>query len=166
MDSANAPTEALIRRIRACFNRLRALADDLHRGLGVTGGMRAVLEALEEGGAQTVPHMARAKSVSRQHIQVLVNALVESRLARVDDNPADRRSPLVSVTRQGRAAFARMRGREKAVLAELAAELAPADLATATATLAALQAGLDARLAQRGAEEDRMAAKPPAARRR
>ncbi len=166
MDPATARTEDLIRRVRACFNRLKALADDLHRDLGVTGGMRAVIEALEEGGAQTASHMARAKSVSRQHIQMLVNALAESRLVRIDDNPEDRRAPLVSLTRMGRSTFARMRTREKVVLAELTGALAPGDVAAARAALAALQVSLDAKLAQRGADVDKTVAKPAAARRR
>lgn len=138
--------EAVTRRIRACFNRLAALADRLHRDLGITAAMRAVIEALYEGGDRTVPSIARSKSVSRQHIQLLVNGLIEARLARAVDNPADRRSPLITLTDQGRAAFERMREREKAFLAELAAALARHDVGETLATLEALQAFLDRKL--------------------
>ena len=138
--------EAVTRRIRACFNRLAALADRLHRDLGITAAMRAVIEALYEGGDRTVPSIARSKSVSRQHIQLLVNGLIEARLARALENPADRRSPLIALTDQGRAAFERMREREKAFLAELAAALARHDVGETLATLEALQAFLDRKL--------------------
>ena len=138
--------EAVTRRIRACFNRLAALADRLHRDLGITAAMRAVIEALYEGGDRTVPSIARSKSVSRQHIQLLVNGLIEARLARAVENPADRRSPLIALTDQGRAAFERMREREKAVLAELATTLARHDVGETLATLEALQTYLDRKL--------------------
>ncbi len=138
--------EAVIRRVRACFNRLRALGDELHKGLGITAAMRAVIEALYEEDRQTVPQIARSKSVTRQHIQMLVNSLVEARLVTLKDNPADKRSPTVVLTRQGRSTFERMRKREKAVLAELAAALAHCDLGATLVTLDALQGHLDSKL--------------------
>lgn len=138
--------EAVTRRIRACFNRLAALANALHGDLEITAGMRAVIEALYEQDGQTVPQIARAKSVTRQHIQVLVNRLLEAQLVRIRDNPGDRRSPIVSLTRKGRSTFERMRKREKDVLAELAAALEQCDLGATLDTLEALQAYLDDKL--------------------
>lgn len=137
---------ALTRDVRACFNRLRALADALHRDLGITAAMRAVMESLHEGGERTVPDIARAKSVTRQHIQVLVNALADSGFAATRPNPADKRSPLVALTKRGSTAFARMQQREKAVLAEMTRALAGADLDAALAALAALRDHLDVTL--------------------
>ena len=139
---------ALTREVRACFNRLRTLADALHRKLGVTAAMRAVMEALFEGGEQTVPAIARGKSVSRQHIQVLVNDLVAAGLAATRGNPADRRSPLVALTRKGQSVFARMREREKSVLAQMARALKARDVVAAVATLEALHGWLDSKLAK------------------
>lgn len=139
-------TEAVTRRIRACFNRLKALADALHEDLDVTAAMRAVIETLYENGDQTVPQIARSKSVTRQHIQVIVNRLVRSRLVTLGQNPGDRRSPRVVLTGRGRSTFERMREREKAVFAELAAALGRHDLAATLATLDALQAILDRKL--------------------
>ena len=138
--------EAVTRRIRACFNRLAALAGRLHGDLGITAAMRAVIEALHEGGDQTVPRIARAKSVSRQHIQLLINAVAEAGLVTLVDNPNDKRSPIVTLSQQGRLAFERMREREKIVLAELAAELADHDVDATLATLTALQTYLDRKL--------------------
>jgi hypothetical protein len=41
----------------------------------MTAGKRGVLKGLDRLGPQTVPQMARARPVSRQHIQTLVNRL-------------------------------------------------------------------------------------------
>ncbi|HEY5597467.1 MAG TPA: MarR family transcriptional regulator, partial [Kiloniellales bacterium] len=140
--------EAVTREVRACFNRLKALGDALHRDIGVTAAMRAVLETLYEAGEQTVPQIARSKSVSRQHIQVLVNSLIGAELVAVEPNPADRRSPLVAFTKEGRMTFKCMRQREKAAIADLARTLAPYDLDATLATLAGLHAWLDQNLAK------------------
>lgn len=137
---------AVTREVRACFNRLKALGDALHRDLGITAAMRAVMEAIDENGEQTVPRFARTKNVTRQHIQVLVNSLVEAGLAMTRPNPADKRSPLVALTREGKVAFARMRQREKTVFDELTRALASCDLEATHVTLAALHAYLDNKL--------------------
>lgn len=147
MTADPAELEALTREIRGCFNRLRALGDALHADLGITAATRAVMESLFESGEQTVPDIARAKNVSRQHIQVLFNALAKDGLASTRPNPADRRSPLVSLTRRGEKVFARMRRREKRLLAEMTAALAGTSIAAAVATLRELRADLDRRLA-------------------
>jgi DNA-binding MarR family transcriptional regulator len=138
--------EAVTREIRACFARLRALGDALHHDLGITASQRAVLESLFEGGAQTVPQIARAKRVSRQHIQALVDSLVPTRLVTLSDNPKHKRSPLVTLTEHGRKTFAAARAREVAVVSELAAALANDDVAAALATLQHLRAALEERL--------------------
>ncbi len=135
--------EAVTREIRACFNRMAALGDRLHRDLGVTTAMRAVMETLAEHGEQTVPAIARTKSVTRQHIQVLLNRLVAAKLAATRPNPADKRSPLAGLTDAGRTLFARMREREKAVFADLTRALGDADLDATLAALAALRTFLD-----------------------
>ena len=43
----------------ACINRLRVIANEMHRDLGVSAGMRAVMESLAER-LQRVPQLARA----------------------------------------------------------------------------------------------------------
>lgn len=144
---------ALTREVRACFNRLKAFADELHRDIGVTAAMRAVMEALFEGGEQTVPAIARAKSVTRQHIQVLVNQLASAGLVATRQNPDDRRSPLVALTRKGQSLFGRMRKREKTVLTQIARALDTSDVGAAVATLETLHGWLDSKLTK-GEKDD------------
>ena len=145
--------EAVTREIRACFNRLRALADTLHGDLAITAAMRAVMEALHDGGEQTVPAIARAKSVSRQHIQVLTNGLIDAGLVKSRPNPTDKRSPLVALTAKGKRTFTTMRRREKAVLDDLARALGASDLEATLATLKVLHAHLDDQL-EKGTTDD------------
>ena len=83
---------------------------------GLSPSHRAVLESLLEGGPQTVPALARARPVARQHIQVLVNDLLRMELVETRENPAHRRSPHISVTPRGRRVFTEVRSEESRIL--------------------------------------------------
>ena len=128
----------VIRHIRSSFNLLRALGDDLHRDLKVTAAMRAVMETLAEDGEQTVPQIARTKAVSRQHIQVNVDALLRKDLVILHDNPNHLRSPFVALTPQGRRTFTAMRHREAELLERFAKEFLLEQLEQASGTLGIL----------------------------
>ena len=65
----------LVNRIPRLYFLLRAVGDALHADLGVTTAMRGVMISLATLGPKTVPELARARPVSRQHIQTVVNAL-------------------------------------------------------------------------------------------
>jgi DNA-binding MarR family transcriptional regulator len=142
LTSAASHLYAVIRDIRACFNRLKALADAMHRDLGITASMRAVMESLAEK-QQPVPQIARTKGVSRQHIQASVDALLRKGLVELRENPAHKRSRLVTLTAQGQTAFAEIRRREVSVLAQLADGVAPATLNTTSELLRTLTQRLD-----------------------
>lgn len=144
MVDAAGRVDALIRAVRAAFGALRAVGDELHRDLGVSAAMRAVMEHLAEEGAATVPEIARAKKVSRQNIQVLVDALAAAALVESRDNPAHRRSPHIALTDRGRGVFRTMRRRERTLLAALAASLPAAAIDETTATLKTLVGGVEA----------------------
>jgi DNA-binding MarR family transcriptional regulator len=142
----------VIRELRGCFNRLKRLAAALHDDLAVTPSMRAVLEALADGAERTVPDIAGARAVTRQHVQVIMNALVGRSLVESRDNPAHRRSPLYRLSDAGKGVFGRIRDRETAVLGRLAGEFDDQTLAGACATLATLNRRLDEEL-QRGGSD-------------
>lgn len=129
---------ALIRSLRLGFNRLKALADDMHGDLGVTASMRAVMEAIATEGARPVPDIARSRGVSRQHIQVNVDALLNAGLATQRGNPAHKRSPIIALSAKGKRTFATMRRREAKVLEQLAAGLSPESVIAAGQTITAL----------------------------
>lgn len=136
---------ALTGAVRAVFNRLKALGDELHGDLEVTTAMRAVMETLSASGPMTVPKIAELKGVTRQHIQLLADALVAAGLAAVKDNPAHRRSSLIALTEKGKRIFTKMRAREAPVVEEIAWEFDTQEMERTTAVLMRLAARLDER---------------------
>ena len=125
---------AVIGDIRSCFNRLQAIANEMHRDLGVSAAMRAVMESLAQR-PQRVPQIARAKGVSRQRIQVNVDALLRRGLVELRDNPTHKRSPQIALTGRGRTAFVEIRRREGLVLDKLVDGLTPERLTTTSELL-------------------------------
>lgn len=133
---------ATIRALRDCFHRLKAYGDTVHADLGLNASMRGVLESVGEESALTVPQIARIKGVSRQHIQLVVNALSDRGHVAVASNPKDARSPLVSITKAGRALLQTILKREAAILAAFAPQFSAADIATTRRTLEAFKNAL------------------------
>ncbi len=109
----------LMTQVRRCFNQMKGLAEQMHQDLGINPSMRAVMETLAASGRQTVPAIARAKGVSRQHIQTIMNGLLASKLAILIDNPAHKRSPLFDLTQQGKSHFTEIKRREQEPLQRL-----------------------------------------------
>ena len=77
--------------------------------------------------------------MTRQHIQTLVNDLLELRLVALDDNPAHQRSGLVRLTPEGQKAIDRMMRRERQFFDHLELKARPDDLRRAIATLSAVR---------------------------
>ena len=127
----------------ALFHRLRAAAARVHGQGELTAGRRGVLRDLHRLGPQTVPQMARRRPVSRQHIQMLVNALRADGLVEPVDNPAHRRSPLVRLTGRGRAVVAAMLRREARLLAAMPVDVSERDLVRAARVLRGLREVLE-----------------------
>jgi DNA-binding MarR family transcriptional regulator len=138
-DEHEPPFEALARETRRLFHQLRVSAEYLHDDPELTAAHRAMLETLYREGPQTVPAVARARSVSRQHIQVLVNHLLDIELVAVAPNPANRRSPFISLTEAGKRQFETMRRREHRALATPTLPVSARKIRDATETLSALR---------------------------
>ena len=141
-DPHQLPLYRLIVEIRRAFNELAAVSDRVTQPFGLTAAERAVLENLVADGALTVPGIAREKSVSRQHIQKLADALVAKGLARYLENPAHKRSQLVEATPEGADRFRRLARSEGEILAKVAPLIAAHDLEAAIAGLRALRDAL------------------------
>jgi DNA-binding MarR family transcriptional regulator len=137
--------EAITRSIRECCIHLDALYDALRHDVGITAAMRAVLEALYEHGTQTVPQIARSKKVTRQHIQTLADKLLANKLIASEENPKDRRSPLLRLSEHGETVVERMRTRELRVLTEMSHALDDCDVDVALTTLDTLRTYLEKR---------------------
>lgn len=104
--------EALFRETRHLFYALRDWTETLHFGVDITAGARSLLELLLREHSMSVPEAARARSVSRQLIQQQVDALLDRKLVQRKPNPAHKRSPLITLTDQGRALVQNMRADE------------------------------------------------------
>lgn len=141
--SSESEIAATIRTLRECFHRLKAYGDDVHANLGVNASMRGVLESLVEGGPLTVPQIARSKSVSRQHIQLVVNALAEREYAAIKANPNDARSPLVAITKDGQGLYRKIVDRELKILSAFAQRFSAPDLAVTRHVLESIKNGLE-----------------------
>ena len=130
--------ERIAGEVRHLFQVLKSLADAVHKDAGLTASTRAVMEAIADG-PRTVPDIARSKSVTRQHIQLLVDELAGSDLVELKPNPAHLRSPLIALSRKGEALFASMRKREAPLIERLAAGLDARKAAATVQTLTALR---------------------------
>lgn len=131
--------------VRLVWHRLVQAGERLHGREPITLGMRAVLEFLAREGPTTVPGIARSRHVTRQHIQALVNGLLEQTLVELSDNPAHKRSPLVGLTPAGAETIRRMKRREARWLAGQDLGASPRAMTEAAAVLRAVRAGLGRR---------------------
>jgi len=130
----------------ALYLRLSASASAIYRRGAMSGPRRTLLMSLSRSGAQTVAHLARARSQSRQRLQPLVNALIAERLVERLDNPAHKRSPLVVLTPRGERVARQIAATEAALRARLRLRHAPRRLAAAAAVLRDVRAALDHQL--------------------
>ena len=88
--------------------RLQSEGEKLGAGTARRGGVWGLLNSVIGQGPQTVPQLARARPVSRQHIQKLANEMAAAGLVRFVANPAHKRSQLIEATPLGLDTFARM----------------------------------------------------------
>ncbi|MCP5071252.1 MAG: MarR family transcriptional regulator [bacterium] len=136
-------TERVIDEVRLLWNALVRRGEQLHHREEITMGMRAILEFLLRNGPTTVPNIARNRGVTRQHVQALVNPLLEQRLVKATDNPAHRRSSLIELTARGQRSIERMRKREAAVFEDATPDISSNALTQAAGTLRQLRQAIE-----------------------
>ncbi|MEU4535536.1 MarR family winged helix-turn-helix transcriptional regulator [Streptosporangium sp. NPDC023825] len=110
---------------------------------GLSVGVRAVLNMLCEHGPMTVPQMGRAQALSRQFVQRMINDAAARNLVEFAPNPAHKRSSLIRLTEEGRAAIAAVIDRERAVLRQAGGELSDTEIAACIRVLSHLLRFLD-----------------------
>jgi DNA-binding MarR family transcriptional regulator len=124
--------------IRRLFRAMAQLADRYLQAHGLSAADRAVLEFLYPERELSVPEIATRYQVSRQHVQVTVNALLEDGFLESRPNPRHKRSPLIVLTRVGRDLFGRIRAAESELLDELFADIPIDDIECTRRTLEAM----------------------------
>ena len=129
--------------IRRLFRAMAERADAYLRDSGLTVADRAIMEFLYPDVELTVPQIARRYQVSRQHVQVTANRLIEEGLLQAHNNPQHRRSPLLRLSDLGRDTFAEIRHNEGALLDEIYVDIEIADIAMTRRTLESLLRNLN-----------------------
>ena len=124
--------------IRRLFRAMGHEADRYLRSHGLSAADRAVLEFLYPDAALSVPEIASRYEVSRQHVQVTVNALAEDGFLETRSNPRHKRSPLIALTRVGRDLFAKIRRIEGEFVDALFADIPEGDIEATRRTLEAM----------------------------
>lgn len=103
----------LMRRIDLDLGRI--MNAELRRA-GLTPAQRAVLEAIHENGAMTVPEVAARLSLKRQFVQRAAARLITAGFIETMPNPTHKRSLHLCLTEAGRSAFSALHERELALL--------------------------------------------------
>ncbi|MDX2380211.1 MAG: MarR family transcriptional regulator [Acidimicrobiia bacterium] len=136
------PALTLMDEVRLLMHAAARFVEELHTDLDVSTPERAVLEFLVRNGSTTVPDIARARGVSRQHIQTIVNGLLARSLVQTAINPAHRRSSLLVLTAGGSALIEEMLDRERLVMADRLEGITEASMTEAADVLAAVRSRL------------------------
>ena len=121
--------------IRRVFRAMAAEADRYLADSGLSAADRAVMEFLYPDVALSVPDIARRYKVTRQHVQVTVNGLIQRGLLSSIENPRHKRSRLIRLSGPGRDCFAEIRKNESVLVEQLFAGLSEADLKATQQTL-------------------------------
>ena len=130
--------------IRRIFRRMAQVAGESLETFGITAADRAVLEFLYPDEALSVPEIAERYDVSRQHVQVTVNALLEKGLVKKKPNPRHKRSDLICLSGAGNRLFKRIRKNDARLVAGLFRNIPDRQLATTLKTLKELNDRLHA----------------------
>jgi DNA-binding MarR family transcriptional regulator len=119
----------------------RALAQKATENLGqyeLSVADRAVMEFLYPQKQLSVPEIASRYQVSRQHVQVTVNALRKKGLIESRPNPRHKRSVLMKLSEKGGELFAEILAKDKQTVERLFSAIPPEDRNTTRLTLETL----------------------------
>jgi len=119
MNTGQSDAYQIVWLIRRLFRALGQKSNERLQEFGISAADRAVLEFLYPDETLSVPDIAARYQVSRQHVQVTVNALMKSKLLTPQENPRHKRSPLIALTAKGQALFARIKKQDLEVVEAL-----------------------------------------------
>jgi DNA-binding MarR family transcriptional regulator len=111
--------------------------------MGMSVGVRAVLDQLRRFGELTVPDIARPQDLSRQFVQRMVNDALARSWVELVDNPAHKRSSLVRLTPDGGAAIGAVVDREHRMMAAVGGDLTGPEVDATLRVLGEMLAALE-----------------------
>jgi len=124
--------------VRRLFRALGQKSEEMLQDRNISAADRAVMEFLFPDETLSVPDIARKYQVSRQHVQVTVNSLIDKGLVSAAENPRHRRSALMKLTRSGRKLFSAVLDQDKRAVRKLFSNVTQKDTATTRKTLQTL----------------------------
>lgn len=124
--------------VRRLFRALGQRSSERLQEFGLSAADRAVLEFLYPDESLSVPDIAARYQVSRQHVQVTVNALMDSKLLKSQENPRHKRSPLIVLTAKGRDLFADIKEQDLELVEALFSPVSAEERRVTQKTLATL----------------------------
>jgi DNA-binding MarR family transcriptional regulator len=128
---------------RRLFRALAQKSDDSLQDLGVSVADRAVMEFLHPDENLSVPDIAERYQVSRQHVQVTVNSLLDARILVANVNPRHKRSPLIALTNKGKRMFRTIKARDTKAIKKMFSNIPEKDRCITQKTLETLLAELN-----------------------
>lgn len=117
-------------------------------GTDLTVRMRAVLEMLHAHGDLSVPEIAAKLDIKRQYVQVMVNETLLSGFTDQRPNPRHKRSPLLSLTDQGRQLIGEVIAKELELMQLVGSDLTEEEISTALKVVQAITARLKAQMGE------------------
>ncbi|QSF54784.1 MarR family winged helix-turn-helix transcriptional regulator [Brevundimonas fontaquae] len=135
---------ALILEVFRLNGRLIAAGDSVVGPLGLSSVRWQILGSVMRAGhhSKTVSQIARETGVTRQAVQRVVNALVAQGVLKREDDPADRRAPLINATERGRLIYADADQARREWLSGVGEQFTAERLRQATSTLTDLRTSL------------------------
>ncbi|NDK31754.1 MarR family winged helix-turn-helix transcriptional regulator [Nesterenkonia haasae] len=125
------------------YRKVSRTVERLQPTMGMSVGVRAVLEQLRREGPLTVPEMARSQELSRQFVQRMVHDATSAGWVQSRPNPAHRTSPLIRLTESGVGAVDEVVAHERALMGQVPGSLTGEDIAATLKVLTAMSKGLD-----------------------
>lgn len=115
------------------------LQNQLCEDLELAPGPRAILEWIAENPGKTVPDIAKLRHVSRQHIQVQINALYDRGFVEALANEAHARSYLYQLSKDGQKVYKTIKARLELATESIANQI---ELSQVSTVVAQIQEGL------------------------
>ena len=128
---------------RRLFRALAQKSDDSLQDLGISVAERAVMEFLHPDEKLSVPEIAQRYQVSRQHVQVTVNRLLDAGILATAVNPRHKRSPLIALTSKGKGLFQTIKARDARAIKKMFSNVPEKDMCITQKTLETLLAELN-----------------------
>jgi DNA-binding MarR family transcriptional regulator len=135
----------------ALYHWLAWVSDELYGEDARGAARRWTLRRLRRDGPQTIPALAKIRTVRRQSLQPLVDALIADGLVVLEKNPKHARSKLLVLTRRGVDLVERLDRIDNAVLRAVGRGLSEKDLRLTAAMLQTLRSRFETKMRWRPA---------------